>query len=146
MKMRHDMTAVIFTALILTWPVGAATCHRYSKWMYPWPQPACSIRHAAPTDAAPTPQGRPSAADEPSADAFTARWSAAAADAVQRNLTPACGSDHCSLSWQNAAGLTMMLFSYTDGTRLLCVDDGEPTIDCVASDGAKQIVEVKSDE
>jgi hypothetical protein len=134
-------TALAITALLLATPATAA-CHHYSKWMYPWPQPSCSIRHPH-VQSTPTPLEAPPAASEPSLDVFTARWSAAAADAAQRNLTPACGDRHCSLEWIDATGATTMLFSYVDGMRIVCTDDNGPTIECLKSDGTEQKVEVK---
>jgi hypothetical protein len=148
----------LVVAFLLALPVSpAAACHRFARWSYPWPQ-TCGVRHVAArpvrlvrlvrleVDPPKQPPAPPVQPEQNSPTEFAAQWEAFAADAKRRNITPACGADHCTLVWrQDESGLTVMLFSYTDGSHAYCVDDDATTIECRTSDGRKQSVEVKGE-
>lgn len=139
------MRELVLVAMLAVTPAQAAACRKFKIWHYPWPQ--CSghaIPHIVlkPTPAPAAPAAAP-AALKPSLEVFTKHWSDAAADAAQRNLTPSCSNDHCSLTWIAKDGSTITLTSYTNGKRIVCTDWGFSTIDCFQSDGTEQKVEVR---
>lgn len=136
-------TALAFL-LLMALPAEAA-CHRHKIWHYPWPQcsserlPRVALRAEAPK----TPIDARTEPSTPPPVSFAKRWSDAAADAVQRNLTPACGNDHCTIYWIAKDGSLIVMSSYTDGSKTICTDWGLPTIECLKSDGTKEEIPVK---
>jgi hypothetical protein len=97
------------------------------------PPPVALLSPSAPPPATPAP-------DDPE---FKATWDRLADEAKSKNVTPDCSADHCTLVWRTLPGGTILLFSYVDGVRALCVDYGAIEVSCFTSDGQTQMVKVR---